>query len=34
LDEHLVLVRHRTLDLGDAKDLWRAVPIVDYCSHG
>jgi hypothetical protein len=33
VDEHLVFVRHRSLDLGDAEDLWRAIPVVDYCSH-
>ena len=32
-DEHLVLLGHRLLDLRDAEDLGRAVPILDHGFH-
>src|SRR5215216_4873584 len=32
-DEHLVVLRHRPLDLADAQHLRRPVSIVNDCSH-
>jgi hypothetical protein len=32
-DEHLVVLRHRPLDIVDAQHVRRAVPIVDDCPH-